>query len=111
MSAVPSLSRAQIQELERELRSEQARLERSVAPDEVPDDATSPSGGVPRVPTNAEGGLAVALESRALARHEALGAAIRRIEAGTYGRCASCDNPIPYGRLLVMPEATHCVAC
>jgi len=23
----------------------------------------------------------------------------------------SCHNPIPYGRLLVVPEATYCVGC
>ena len=111
-SAAPRLTRAQLRELERELRREQTRLQRAIATHEERDDATSPwTGGVRRAPASAEGGLAVALESRALARHQALTEALRRLEAGTYGRCAGCEKPIPYGRLLVMPDATHCVAC
>lgn len=38
-------------------------------------------------------------------------AAIRRIDAGTYGRCATCDQLIGAARLAAMPSATTCVAC
>jgi RNA polymerase-binding transcription factor DksA len=44
-------------------------------------------------------------------RAHAYAAALRRIEDGTYGSCASCGNPIPYPRLSVMPETSHCVGC
>lgn len=37
--------------------------------------------------------------------------ALRRIEHGTYGYCATCGNPIPYERLSVMPETAYCVGC
>ncbi len=37
--------------------------------------------------------------------------AIERIDAGTYGRCESCGNPIPKARLQAFPSATLCVAC
>lgn len=37
--------------------------------------------------------------------------ALGRLEQGSYGRCASCQQRIPYGRLLVMPETMHCIAC
>nr|WP_201470382.1 TraR/DksA C4-type zinc finger protein [Microbacterium hydrocarbonoxydans] len=37
--------------------------------------------------------------------------AIARLDAGTYGVCASCGRPIPAARLEVRPFATHCVAC
>lgn len=37
--------------------------------------------------------------------------ALARIEAGTYGICESCDNPIPVERLDVLPYSTLCVAC
>src|SRR5262245_4435466 len=37
--------------------------------------------------------------------------ALRRMEAGTYGRCERCDQPIGPRRLAVMPEATTCVRC
>jgi RNA polymerase-binding transcription factor DksA len=100
MSAAQALTRAQLRELERELRSERARLERSM---------TTESGA--RSPTSAEEGLGLALASRTRARHATLVDALRRLESGTYGTCASCQSPIPYGRLLAMPEAAHCVTC
>ncbi|WP_309064938.1 TraR/DksA family transcriptional regulator [Microbacterium sp.] len=37
--------------------------------------------------------------------------ALARMDAGTYGTCASCGKPIPVARLEVRPFATHCVAC
>ncbi len=111
MSAPRHLTRAQLRALERELRAERARLERSSTARAATDDTRLPLGSVLRAPANAEGGLAVALEARTLARHEAVVDALRRLAAGTYGVCAGCHEPIPYGRLLVMPEATHCVAC
>ena len=37
--------------------------------------------------------------------------AMRRIQDGTYGICADCDNRIPAARLQAKPEATRCVAC
>jgi RNA polymerase-binding transcription factor DksA len=37
--------------------------------------------------------------------------ALARIDAGTYGICEVCGNPIPAGRLQALPYAAHCVAC
>jgi len=105
------LTRAQLRDLEDELRSQRARLERSIATRTGADEAVPTTGSVTRGGTQAEGGLAVALETRVFDRHEMLDSALRRLEAGTYGLCVSCHNPIPYGRLLVMPEATYCVGC
>lgn len=38
-------------------------------------------------------------------------AAIERVEAGTYGRCESCDAWIPKTRLNAVPHARNCVDC
>jgi RNA polymerase-binding transcription factor DksA len=38
-------------------------------------------------------------------------AALRRIESGTYGRCATCGDGIPHERLAVVPETVYCVSC
>ena len=38
-------------------------------------------------------------------------AALSRVDAGTYGTCESCGQPIPEARLEALPEATLCVAC
>lgn len=37
--------------------------------------------------------------------------ALRRLAAGTYGRCADCDAPIPLARLRAAPATTRCIAC
>ncbi|MBG6079849.1 TraR/DksA family transcriptional regulator [Rubrivivax gelatinosus] len=38
-------------------------------------------------------------------------AALRRLQAGEYGRCADCDEPIAFDRLKAEPWAQRCVAC
>ena len=38
-------------------------------------------------------------------------AALHRLDAGSYGDCASCGEPIALQRLLVQPSASRCAAC
>jgi DnaK suppressor protein len=38
-------------------------------------------------------------------------AALVRLDAGTYGVCESCGEPIPAGRLEARPTARRCVGC
>ena len=42
---------------------------------------------------------------------EHIRAALARIEAGTYGVCASCGEAINPARLEAVPEAVVCVSC
>jgi DnaK suppressor protein len=37
--------------------------------------------------------------------------AIRRVEAGTYGRCDTCGQPITAERLSARPAARTCIGC
>lgn len=37
--------------------------------------------------------------------------ALQRIDAGTYGSCADCAQPIPVARLKAEPTAERCVQC
>lgn len=37
--------------------------------------------------------------------------ALRRLEAGTYGLCESCGNPVGKARMQAFPRATLCVDC
>ena len=39
--------------------------------------------------------------------HEAIG----RIEAGTFGRCQECGEPIAKPRLQALPYTRHCIQC
>ena len=111
MNTARRLTEAQLRDLEHDLRSERARLERSIATRMGADDAAPTTGSVLGGRTQAEGGLATALETRIFDRHQMLDSALRRLETGTYGVCVSCHSPIAYGRLLAMPEATYCVGC
>lgn len=44
-------------------------------------------------------------------RLQGLRAARVRLEAGDYGWCGECDEPIAFGRLQRQPEARYCIAC
>ena len=48
----------------------------------------------------------IASTSEQIAR---LRSALERIDAGTYGVCEVCGQPIPAARLEVRPDATRCV--
>ncbi len=37
--------------------------------------------------------------------------ALERMDAGRYGRCGSCDQPMPFERLEAVPYARDCVPC
>ena len=41
----------------------------------------------------------------------AIDSALARLDAGTYGYCERCGQPIPPERLAARPTATQCVAC
>ena len=36
---------------------------------------------------------------------------LKRLDAGTYGNCANCDEPIALQRLWAQPAAQRCAAC
>jgi RNA polymerase-binding transcription factor DksA len=37
--------------------------------------------------------------------------ALGRIDAGTFGQCEECHQPIPKARLQALPYTRHCVEC
>lgn len=111
MRSARRLTALQLQDLEAELLSERARLQRAVrshtpiaggddAPGELAYDASSLTGGT---------GLGLA--THASARLEAIDAALARLADGSYGTCSGCAEHIPFGRLIVMPESALCIAC
>lgn len=40
-----------------------------------------------------------------------IGAALKRIDEGTYGECADCGDDIPRPRLEATPSAARCIPC
>lgn len=45
-----------------------------------------------------------------VALHDVL-AALHRMDAGSYGRCVGCGEPIPLARLEVIPAVSECLPC
>ena len=44
-------------------------------------------------------------------RSHVIAEAMRRLDSGTYGLCAGCQDAIPFGRLAAIPETPYCVEC
>ena len=76
----------------------------------------------PVAPDNAIGRLSrmEALSDRAVSeaslnaaqtKRSRLETALDKIDQPDFGICVNCENPIPTGRILLMPEATRCVPC
>jgi DnaK suppressor protein len=107
MNTRRTLTRQQLRELEAELVSERARMERAIDGEHASDGdwTVAGAGG------NSTHVATLGLQTRADARYDAIVAAIARLEDGTYGICAGCQTAIPYGRLIVMPEVTSCLGC
>jgi len=55
--------------------------------------------------------VVTALESEAVQQIAEIDAALQRLEAGTYGVCVTCGEPVGEGRLKVRPAATQCRDC
>lgn len=53
----------------------------------------------------------LALLERAEAQLQQVRAALARLEAGTYGICQECGQPIDDERLDLLPLATQCIRC
>lgn len=55
--------------------------------------------------------LEFALDARESAELDAIDAALKRIENGSYGVCTDCGVDIPAARLHAAPETARCIAC
>jgi DnaK suppressor protein len=98
------LTNAQLHELEGELRRELAALERRLTSERADRSADEAQLAI----------TAAAVSHRAsdiVARRDVVAGALARLGAGTYGTCGRCEAPIPFGRLLAMPEVAHCLSC
>jgi DnaK suppressor protein len=99
------LTAAQMRELESELHRELAALERRLAGERQVESTDT------HVLTGHDAAMTTGRTSDIIVRRDVVATALERLASGEYGVCARCGEPIPYGRLLVMPEATHCLRC
>jgi RNA polymerase-binding transcription factor len=99
---------------------EMARLERRIASlsnEERPEESETAGDNTPFT-DDADAMLAMEEDwqrasrlDRLIERERALREAMRRIEDGSYGKCAACDARIEPTRLLAVPETGLCVDC
>lgn len=94
---------ALIEEHEHEL--EEARMTETSA-DRSPDPGSADAGSM-----KFEYEKELSLERNAIDLLHKVNHALDRIDAGTYGVCESCGQPIPVTRLKGLPYATTCVTC
>ena len=64
-----------------------------------------------RAQANLRQHIEVETVQRLAARLGRLDEALRRVDAGTYGRCEHCGEAISPKRMAAVPEATACVTC
>jgi DnaK suppressor protein len=55
--------------------------------------------------------LRQAATDRAATELAEVNAAILRLQAGTYGLCLDCGDPIPQQRLIALPSSAFCASC
>ncbi|GAC1532773.1 MAG: hypothetical protein NVS3B12_11180 [Acidimicrobiales bacterium] len=71
------------------------------------DDEHDPDGSTAAFSHSMTAGLLATAERRL----EEADAALGRLDAGTYGRCATCDAPLDEERLAALPTTRDCVGC
>ena len=89
------------------LKAEADSLAQEMEPGDVQFDEESGEGGT--VTVDRERDLALSAQARAAV--EDIDHALAKIDAGTYGLCEGCGQPIPRARLKALPQARMCVTC
>lgn len=109
MTTTQTLTPWHLRALKAQMEDDFARVLRTATNGE--ENAASADGGAWSPDRSASAQLDAVLLDSAQDRLAAITAALRRFNTGTYGECARCGDPISFGRLSVMPEATLCIAC
>ncbi|WP_049755370.1 TraR/DksA family transcriptional regulator [Acidimicrobium ferrooxidans] len=101
------VERAHLEQQASQLKAEADQLVQTNGPLEVQFDEESGEGGTAAI--DRERDLALAASARAALSEVA--DALAKIDAGTYGACEVCHEPIARARLRALPYARLCVRC
>lgn len=101
------VERAHLEQQAVQLKAEADQLVQTNGPLEVQFDEESGEGGTAAI--DRERDLALAASARAALSEVA--DALAKIDAGTYGACEVCHEPIARARLRALPYARLCVRC
>ena len=104
-----------LEEIERQLRAEQAELRERIADmTRAPERGSQVSFGkrIGDGTTEAISRLTeVGVHAKLQDNERRITRALEKIEEGTYGTCDSCGKPIPAGRLRAVPQSVLCLEC
>jgi len=109
------LTPKQTAELRSLLQSKKAKLEQQLLEAEAATGVVtldqSSVGRVSRMDAMQQQSMAVSTRAKAEASLRKTLKALLRMNAGDFGYCDQCDEPIQFKRLNVQPEASHCLKC
>ena len=108
------LTQAQLHELRAALHALSETLEQAVTATTAgakPVDLDEPIGRLSRMEAMQQQQMAAANRRSQTLRLKLVVAALARIEAGDYGNCRECEEPVGYRRLRARPESRLCLAC
>ncbi len=89
------------------LQAEAEALAEDMEPGDTQFDEESGEGGTMSVERERD----LTLSAQARVAIDEIDRALAKIDAGSYGICEQCGQPIPKARLKALPYATLCVAC
>ncbi len=101
----------EVDEIRARLRQHKAELEKRV--NTIHEHARNPLEQDSAEQAAQLGNVAVvsALENEAMQELADISSALQRLDAGSYGECISCGEPVGEARLKVRPAATQCRDC
>lgn len=110
------MEQEQLDALRRALEEERTAVARQLAEHGSPADSETlevdvDEGFADSAHATAERSQTLALVDQLHEHRREIGTALARMDEGTYGKCESCGQEIPFERLEARPTATLCVAC
>jgi len=104
-------SQAELERIRAALQEQKAELEKRI--NRIHEHARKPLAADSAEQAAELGNVAVvsALESEAVQQVADIDEALKRLDAGLYGTCVTCGEPIGERRLLARPASAQCLAC
>jgi|TARA_B110000483_G_scaffold243520_1_gene333812 DnaK suppressor protein len=68
-------------------------------------------GRVSRIDALQQQSMAISTRGTAKLKLQKIAIALNAMSKDDYGYCRKCDEPIPFRRLEIQPEAAHCLSC
>ena len=109
--ALTGAQEAELRLLLEAAREELASLLEASREDVRPVDVDEPIGRLTRMDAMQQQNMAKATRRSVENRLQLISAALAAVDAGDYGSCGGCDEPIGYARLKARPETRLCVRC